>query len=341
MTWAPNSRASCVTIEPTAPAAPCTSTLCPARRRPCWKSPCHAVRPEIGRLAATVKSTSPGNGARLRASMATYSARVPSRYQSARPNTRCPTDSPVVPQPRAVTTPASSWPGIDGVRSRSRRSVQVEGHAISVGTNPDACTSTTTSLIAAGGSGRSTSVIPAVPAAWSVTTIAFMGIASSVICLFGALTGACRSPTNADDRLPADPPGRVEGRDGIVEGCDVADVRPQPSVTHPPDDLTQLGAIGLDNEVGRQAVGGPGLGRAGDGHQCSSGPDHACGPLLDVAADDVERQVDSADVFQRVVLKVDELHRAEVERLLTVDGASGADDIGAELTRGLRHHRSD
>jgi hypothetical protein len=29
-------------------------------------------------------------------------------------------------------------PGIDGVRSRSRRSVQVEGHASSVGTNPDA-----------------------------------------------------------------------------------------------------------------------------------------------------------------------------------------------------------
>ena len=31
-----------------------------------------------------------------------------------------------------------------------------------------------TSLIAAGGSGRSTSVIPAVPAAWSVTTVAFI-----------------------------------------------------------------------------------------------------------------------------------------------------------------------
>ena len=60
-------------------------------------SPCHAVRPEIGRLAPTVKSTSPGSGARLRASMATYSARVPSRCQSARPNTRCPTDNPVVP----------------------------------------------------------------------------------------------------------------------------------------------------------------------------------------------------------------------------------------------------
>src|SRR5689334_13232881 len=63
-------------------------TLCPARRRPCWNSPCHAVRPEIGRLAPTVKSTSPGKGARLRASTAAYSARVPSRVQSVRPNTR-------------------------------------------------------------------------------------------------------------------------------------------------------------------------------------------------------------------------------------------------------------
>jgi hypothetical protein len=35
-----------------------------------------------------------------------------------------------------------------------------------------------TSLIAAGGSGRSTNVIPAVPAAWSVTTIAFIWDAS-------------------------------------------------------------------------------------------------------------------------------------------------------------------
>src|SRR5499427_4912957 len=85
MTWAPNSRASCVTIEPTAPAAPCTSTLCPAWRRPCWNSPCHAVRPEIGRLAPTVKSTSSGSGARLRASMATYSARVPSRLSYRQP----------------------------------------------------------------------------------------------------------------------------------------------------------------------------------------------------------------------------------------------------------------
>src|SRR5262249_11437625 len=128
--------------------------------------------------------------------------------------------------------------------------------------------------------------------------------------------GPCRSRTNADDRLPLASLGRVQGGDGIVEGRDVADVRPQSSVTHPLDDLTQLGRTGLDNEADRKAGGGPRLGRPEDGHQCSSGSNQACGPLLDVAADDIENQIDAADVFQRVVVEVDELLRAEVERLL-------------------------
>jgi len=64
------------------------------------------------------------------------------------------------------------------------------------------------------------------------------------------------SRTNADDRLPFDPLGRVERGDRIVEGRDGADVRPQSSVPHPLDDLAQLGTIGLDNEVDRQSVGG-------------------------------------------------------------------------------------
>ena len=63
--------------------------------------------------------------------------------------------------------------------------------------------------------------------------------------------------TNADDRLALDPLCRVEGGNGVVEGRDVADVRPQSSVPHPPDELTQLGAIGYDNEVNRQAASGP------------------------------------------------------------------------------------
>src|SRR5262249_30030785 len=44
---------------------------------------------------------------------------------------------------------------------------------------------------------------------------------------------------------------------------------------------------------------------------------------------------------QRVVVEVNELLRAEVEHLLTVGRASGADDVSAELTCELRHHRPD
>src|SRR6266480_2050797 len=149
------------------------------------------------------------------------------------------------------------------------------------------------------------------------------------------------SRANANDRLPRASLGRVEGGDGNVEGRDGADVRPQSSVPHPLDDLTQLGTIGLDDEVDRQAVGGTRLGRADDGHQRSSGSNQACGPLLDVAADDIENQIDAADVVQDVVVEVDELLRAEVERLLTVGGASGADDVCAEFACELRHHRPD
>ena len=72
---------------------------------------------------------------------------------------------------------------------------------------------------------------------------------------------------NADDRLSLGPLGRVEGGDGVVEGRDVADVGPQSSVPHALDDLTQLGAIGLDDEVDCPSVGGPRLGRPYDGYQ--------------------------------------------------------------------------
>src|SRR5260221_1961836 len=101
-----------------------------------------------------------------------------------------------------------------------------------------------------------------------------MIIFSSVICLFAGNVAGKRirplmraeplavpesSRANADDRLPADPLGRIESGDGIVEGRDVADVRPQSSVPHPLDDLTQFGAIRQDNKVNRQAVDGPRL----------------------------------------------------------------------------------
>jgi hypothetical protein len=149
------------------------------------------------------------------------------------------------------------------------------------------------------------------------------------------------SRANANDSLPRASLGRVEGADSFVEGRDGADVRPQSSVPHPLDDLTQLSTIGLDNEVDRKAVNGPRLRRPDDGHQRSSGSNQARGPLPDVAADEIEHQIDAADVFQGVILEVDELLRAEVERLLTVGGASSADDVGAGLSCELRHHRPD
>src|SRR5262249_22933969 len=146
---------------------------------------------------------------------------------------------------------------------------------------------------------------------------------------------------HADDRLALDGLGRVEGGDGIVEGRDLADVGPQPSVTYPAGDLIQVGALGHDDEVDRQAVGRPRLRRPGDGHERSPGSNQARGALSDVAAEDIEHEIDAAGVFQRIVLEVDELLRAEVERRLTMGGTSGADDVGAGLTRELRHHRTD
>src|SRR5215472_5549432 len=149
------------------------------------------------------------------------------------------------------------------------------------------------------------------------------------------------SRTNADDRLALDLLGPVEGGDGVIEGRYFADVRPQPSVTCPPDELTQSGTIGLDNEVDRQTVSGARLGRAGDGHQRSSGSNQACGPLRDVAAEDIENQIDSADIFQGAVFEVDELLRAEVESRLTAGTAPGSDDVRAGLTCELGCHRTD
>src|SRR3954471_5672774 len=57
------------------------------------------------------------------------------------------------------------------------------------------------------------------------------------------------SRTHVNDCLPRASLGRVEGSDRIVQGRDVADVRAHSPVTHPPDDLAQLGTIGLDHEV--------------------------------------------------------------------------------------------
>src|SRR5499425_224702 len=146
---------------------------------------------------------------------------------------------------------------------------------------------------------------------------------------------------NADDRLSLDPLGPVEGGNRIVEGSHVADVCPQPTNPDPLDELTQLGAIWYDDEVDSHASRGPRLGRAGDGHQRSSGANHARRPLRDVAAEHIENEIDLADIFQGVVIEVDELLCAKVESRLTGGSAPGADDVRAGLTCELACHRTD
>src|SRR5262249_50287411 len=101
------------------------------------------------------------------------------------------------------------------------------------------------------------------------------------------------------------------------------------------------GAIGYDDEVNSQAASGPRLGQAGDGYQSSSGANHARRPLRDVAAEDIENQIDPADIFQGVVIEVEELLRAEVESRLPATSAPGADDVRAGLTCELGRHRTD
>jgi hypothetical protein len=145
---------------------------------------------------------------------------------------------------------------------------------------------------------------------------------------------------NADDRLSLDPLGPLERGNRTVEGSHVADVCAQPTIPNPLDELTQLGAIGYDDEVDRQAARGPRLGRAGDGHQRSSNAYQARRTLSDVAAEDIENQIDFADVFQSVVIEVDELLGAEVESRLTGISAPGSDDVRAGLTCELGRHRT-
>src|SRR3954470_13557249 len=76
-----------------------------------------------------------------------------------------------------------------------------------------------TSFIAAGGSGRSTSVIPAVPAAWSVTTIAFIGhFPVSVLAYTASCSHQCQwQQTPASNKLIGTSCGNPPNRRDLIE----------------------------------------------------------------------------------------------------------------------------
>src|SRR6185437_12426434 len=141
--------------------------------------------------------------------------------------------------------------------------------------------------------------------------------------------GRLAGQPNSDNRLSCAAFLRTECGHRIVEGRNGADVRPDATVAHALDDLAQLGAIRLYDEINRQAVDGPRLDRTDDRHQGPSGTNQKCRSFPDLRANQVEDQIDLPNIFENVVLKVYELVCAEVERLLAIRRAPGADHIGA------------
>jgi hypothetical protein len=82
------------------------------------------------------------------------------------------------------------------------------------------------------------------------------------------------SMINADDRLSLDPTGPIEGGNGIVERSHFAYVCSQTTIAEPLNKITQLRAIGYDDEIDRHAVSGSRFGRARDGNQSSCVANH-------------------------------------------------------------------
>src|SRR5262249_24079768 len=100
------------------------------------------------------------------------------------------------------------------------------------------------------------------------------------------------SRMSADDRLSPGPLGSIEGGNRIVKGSHFTDVCPQPTNPEPLNEHTQLGAIGFDDKIDRPSARGPRIDRAGDGHQRSSSSNQVGRPLRNVAAEDIENQID-------------------------------------------------
>src|SRR3546814_3114021 len=60
-----------------------------------------------------------------------------------------------------------------------------------------------------------------------------------------------------------------------------------------------------------------------DGNQRSSRSNKSRRPLPDIAADEIEHQIDPANVFEHVVVDIDKLLRSKLERLVPVDSEIG------------------
>jgi hypothetical protein len=107
--------------------------------------------------------------------------------------------------------------------------------------------------------------------------------------------------------------GGVEGIGCLGEWSYRADDRSQSARAWSPCELTQLVAIGLDDEEDRLAVGRPGCRWVDDGDQGAALAHEGCRAVADGTADDIEYEVDFTDFLKPVLLQIDEAIRAEVE----------------------------
>src|ERR1700739_1069809 len=121
------------------------------------------------------------------------------------------------------------------------------------------------------------------------------------------------SATNFDDRLSLGTTGPVEGGDRIVEGSHNADLCPQSAGPDMLDEFSQLSTVGFDAEVSRPTLTWPRIWRLGGGSQGSPGSNHGRRTLRDVAAEDIKNEIHFADVFQGVIVEIDELLCSEFE----------------------------
>jgi hypothetical protein len=123
-------------------------------------------------------------------------------------------------------------------------------------------------------------------------------------------------------------------------GAMVADVRPQASVrTRWTISLSWARSASTTKSIARPSRAAPRAARRRS--PAFLRLDQACGPLLDVAADDVEHQVDSPTSSRASLSRSTNSCAPKSSAFCTVGGASGADDVGAGLACELRHHRPD
>ncbi|MCQ0019435.1 hypothetical protein LUX39_41370 [Actinomadura madurae] len=161
ITVAPRATAICTATVPTAPAAPWTSTVCPAPA-PSRSRTRVDVSTEPAAPPASSQLHTSGFGAQK--TRTAWSALAPRAVVAVTPNTSSPIATPVTPSPTSSTTPAASNPVRHGNAVGTTSRIRPERIWTSPGAIPDALTAMRTSPgPACGASTSATRITPGGP----------------------------------------------------------------------------------------------------------------------------------------------------------------------------------